>query len=133
MAPEASARALFLVARDGYARLTGSTANIREQSEIWIKTKSAILQKKIAAERMIQEKKSAALRARAARVIPGAVNSPVRAWKSVGGATRFIARGESAAVIDAANSAGCFSCSYTHNTQQPPVASPERQLDEYNR
>ncbi|HLK87282.1 MAG TPA: glutamate-1-semialdehyde 2,1-aminomutase [Candidatus Binataceae bacterium] len=52
---------------------------------------------------MIEHKKSAALRNRAARVIPGAVNSPVRAWKPVGGATRFIARGEGAAVIDADN------------------------------
>src|SRR5262249_33085312 len=51
----------------------------------------------------IEEKKSAALRDRAARVIPGAVNSPVRAWKPVGGATRFISRGEGAAVIDADN------------------------------
>ena len=52
---------------------------------------------------MIEDKKSAALRDRAARVIPGAVNSPVRAWKPVGGATRFIARGEGAAVIDVDN------------------------------
>jgi len=51
----------------------------------------------------IEEKKSATLRDRAARVIPGAVNSPVRAWKPVGGATRFISRGEGAAVIDADN------------------------------
>ncbi len=50
---------------------------------------------------MIEDEKSAALRARAARVIPGAVNSPVRAWKPVGGATRFIVRGEGAAVVDA--------------------------------
>ncbi len=50
---------------------------------------------------MITKKNSAALLDRAAAVIPGAVNSPVRAWKAVGGATLFIARGEGAAVIDA--------------------------------
>jgi glutamate-1-semialdehyde 2,1-aminomutase len=50
---------------------------------------------------MIERKKSAALLARAAAVIPGAVNSPVRAWKAVGGSTIFIARGEGATVIDA--------------------------------
>ncbi len=50
---------------------------------------------------MIAKKNSAALLARAAAVIPGAVNSPVRAWKAVGGATLFIAHGEGAMVIDA--------------------------------
>jgi len=50
---------------------------------------------------MIEQKNSSALLARAAAVIPGAVNSPVRAWKAVGGATLFIARGEGATVIDA--------------------------------
>ena len=34
-------------------------------------------------------------------VLPGGVNSPVRAFRSVGGVPRFIARGEGAAVIDA--------------------------------
>lgn len=38
------------------------------------------------------------LRARA--VIPGGVNSPVRAFRSVGGTPRFIARGEGAYIID---------------------------------
>ena len=50
---------------------------------------------------MIEQKNSSALLARAAAVIPGAVNSPVRAWKAVGGATLFIARGEGAMLIDA--------------------------------
>ncbi|MGH7913695.1 MAG: glutamate-1-semialdehyde 2,1-aminomutase [Candidatus Binataceae bacterium] len=50
---------------------------------------------------MIAKKNSAALLARAGAVIPGAVNSPVRAWKAVGGATLFIARGEGARVVDA--------------------------------
>lgn len=50
---------------------------------------------------MIERKNSAALLTRAAAVIPGAVNSPVRAWKAVGGATLFIARGEGATVTDA--------------------------------
>jgi glutamate-1-semialdehyde 2,1-aminomutase len=50
---------------------------------------------------MIAKQNSAALLARAAAVIPGAVNSPVRAWKAVGGATLFIAHGEGATVIDA--------------------------------
>ena len=36
----------------------------------------------------------------AQRVIPGGVNSPVRAFRAVGGAPRFIARGEGARVWD---------------------------------
>ena len=36
----------------------------------------------------------------ASRVIPGGVNSPVRAYRSVGGEPRFIARGEGARVWD---------------------------------
>ena len=39
--------------------------------------------------------------ARAQRVIPGGVNSPVRAFKSVGGTPYFVARGEGAHVWDA--------------------------------
>ena len=50
---------------------------------------------------MIERKNSAALLSRAASAIPGAVNSPVRAWRAVGGQTIFIERGEGAAVIDA--------------------------------
>ncbi len=46
-------------------------------------------------------KKSEALFARAERVIPGGVNSPVRAFRSVGGKPPFIARGEGAHLIDA--------------------------------
>ncbi|WP_243837560.1 hypothetical protein [Cumulibacter soli] len=39
---------------------------------------------------------SAALFARASEVVPGGVNSPVRAFKSVGGTPRFIASGKGA-------------------------------------
>lgn len=45
--------------------------------------------------------KSEALWARAQRVIPGGVNSPVRAFKSVGGTPRFVMRGEGAYIYDA--------------------------------
>jgi glutamate-1-semialdehyde 2,1-aminomutase len=38
---------------------------------------------------------------RARRVIPGGVNSPVRAFGAVGGTPRFIARGDGAYVVDA--------------------------------
>src|ERR1700751_1711858 len=38
---------------------------------------------------------------RARAKIPGGVNSPVRAWKAVGGFPKFIARGKNAYVIDA--------------------------------
>ncbi|HYB98360.1 MAG TPA: glutamate-1-semialdehyde 2,1-aminomutase [Candidatus Limnocylindrales bacterium] len=38
--------------------------------------------------------------ARARRVIPGGVNSPVRAWSSVGGAPRFVARANGSRIID---------------------------------
>jgi glutamate-1-semialdehyde 2,1-aminomutase len=44
---------------------------------------------------------SARLFERAREVIPGGVNSPVRAFTSVGGTPRFIARGEGATLIDA--------------------------------
>jgi glutamate-1-semialdehyde 2,1-aminomutase len=37
----------------------------------------------------------------AQRVLPGGVNSPVRAFKSVGGTPRFIVRGEGAYLVDA--------------------------------
>jgi glutamate-1-semialdehyde 2,1-aminomutase len=39
--------------------------------------------------------------ARATRVIPGGVNSPVRAYRSVGGTPAFAARGRGALVVDA--------------------------------
>src|SRR5215471_16924217 len=41
------------------------------------------------------------LHARAARVIPGGVNSPVRAFKSVGGEPPYIVRGEGSRIWDA--------------------------------
>ncbi|MBV8876450.1 MAG: glutamate-1-semialdehyde 2,1-aminomutase [Gammaproteobacteria bacterium] len=44
--------------------------------------------------------RSAALYARACRVIPGGVNSPVRAFRAVGGTPLFIARGAGAQVFD---------------------------------
>ncbi|XHS78628.1 glutamate-1-semialdehyde 2,1-aminomutase [Burkholderiaceae bacterium UC74_6] len=40
---------------------------------------------------------------RAQRVIPGGVNSPVRAFRAVGGTPRFIQRGEGAYIYDAEN------------------------------
>ncbi len=43
---------------------------------------------------------SAALAERAARVIPGGVNSPVRAYGSVGGTPRFLVSGRGATVTD---------------------------------
>ena len=45
--------------------------------------------------------RSEALFDRARAVIPGGVNSPVRAFASVGGTPRFVARGEGATLIDA--------------------------------
>ena len=42
-----------------------------------------------------------ALFARAQRVIPGGVNSPVRAFRAVGGTPRFIVRGEGPWIVDA--------------------------------
>lgn len=44
---------------------------------------------------------SESLFARAQRTIPGGVNSPVRAFKAVGGAPRFLVRGEGSHVFDA--------------------------------
>jgi glutamate-1-semialdehyde 2,1-aminomutase len=45
-------------------------------------------------------KRSEKLFAESCRVIPGGVNSPVRAWKSVGGSPRFISRGQGARITD---------------------------------
>ena len=45
--------------------------------------------------------KNAALFERARRVIPGGVNSPVRAFRAVGGTPRFIAGAEGAYLVDA--------------------------------
>ena len=45
--------------------------------------------------------KSQQLFDRAQRVIPGGVNSPVRAWRGVGGTPPFIARGEGSHIFDA--------------------------------
>jgi glutamate-1-semialdehyde 2,1-aminomutase len=45
--------------------------------------------------------KSRQLFERAQRVIPGGVNSPVRAWRGVGGTPPFIARGEGSHIFDA--------------------------------
>jgi len=44
---------------------------------------------------------SAALFARAQAIVPGGVNSPVRAFKSVGGTPRFMVRGEGCRMFDA--------------------------------
>ncbi len=44
---------------------------------------------------------SAELFARAQRAIPGGVNSPVRAFRAVGGTPRFMARGHGAYLVDA--------------------------------
>src|SRR3954451_4355851 len=43
---------------------------------------------------------SEALFARAQQSIPGGVNSPVRAFRGVGGTPRFIARGEGSHIFD---------------------------------
>lgn len=48
----------------------------------------------------MQTGKSEALLARAQRLIPGGVNSPVRAFRSVGGAPLFIDRGEGSRIYD---------------------------------
>ncbi len=50
---------------------------------------------------MSSDKKSRELLERARSRIPGAVNSPVRAWNAVGKTPRFIARGEGAFLVDA--------------------------------
>src|SRR5690348_16296690 len=46
-------------------------------------------------------RKSQQLFERAQKVIPGGVNSPVRAWRGVGGSPAFMARGEGSHVFDA--------------------------------
>ena len=50
---------------------------------------------------MSTEKTNASLFERAQKVIPGGVNSPVRAFRAVGGTPRFIARAEGPYIFDA--------------------------------
>ena len=52
-------------------------------------------------DRMKPRKKSQELHARASRVIPGGVDSPVRAFKSVGGEPPYIVRGKGSRIWDA--------------------------------
>ena len=62
---------------------------------------------------MTSRKKSDELFNRASVKIPGAVNSPVRAWKAVGAAPIFIESGSGATVIDADGNAFLdYVCSY---------------------
>src|SRR5271169_883593 len=49
---------------------------------------------------MMKTTKSEALFARAQEKIPGGVNSPVRAFRGVGGVPRFIARGQGSKIYD---------------------------------
>ncbi|MDE3195883.1 MAG: glutamate-1-semialdehyde 2,1-aminomutase [Acidobacteriota bacterium] len=49
----------------------------------------------------MKTERSQALFERAQLSIPGGVNSPVRAWRGVGGTPRFIARGEGSHIFDA--------------------------------
>ncbi|MCS7024075.1 MAG: glutamate-1-semialdehyde 2,1-aminomutase [Bryobacteraceae bacterium] len=49
---------------------------------------------------MSHTKRSESLFERARRIIPGGVNSPVRAFRAVGGVPRFIQRGEGAYLVD---------------------------------
>jgi glutamate-1-semialdehyde 2,1-aminomutase len=51
--------------------------------------------------RMMPINKSKDLHIRASRVMPGGVNSPVRAFKSVGGEPRYIVRGQGSHIWDA--------------------------------
>ena len=48
----------------------------------------------------MKTERSDALFARAQAVIPGGVNSPVRAFRGVGGTPRFISRGEGSRIFD---------------------------------
>ena len=49
----------------------------------------------------IEKKTNASLFERAQKVIPGGVNSPVRAFRAVGGTPRFIASAQGAYMVDA--------------------------------
>ncbi len=49
---------------------------------------------------MLKSQKSSALYAEALRLLPGGVDSPVRAFRAVGGEPFFVARGEGAYLID---------------------------------
>src|SRR5690348_9786776 len=61
----------------------------------------------------MKEDRSAAWFARAQKVIPGGVNSPVRAFRGVGGTPRFIERGQGSRIFDTdGNSYVDYVCSW---------------------
>src|SRR6202049_3106021 len=61
----------------------------------------------------MKSERSAAWFARAQKVIPGGLNSPVRAFRGVGGIPRFIERGEGSRIFDAdGNSYIDYVCSW---------------------
>ena len=64
---------------------------------------------------MKPRKKSKELHARANRVIPGGVDSPVRAFKSVGGVPPYIVRGKGSRIWDADGN---------EYTDKPPATVP---------
>src|SRR3954449_511573 len=75
---------------------------------------------------------SEALFSRAQEYIPGGVNSPVRAFRGVGGTPRFIARGEGARLIDVdGNSYIDYICSWGPlilGHRPPPVIEALREV-----
>jgi glutamate-1-semialdehyde 2,1-aminomutase len=81
-------------------------------------------------ETQTQNERSAALYERACRVIPGGVNSPVRAFRAVGGKPLFIARGAGKHIYDAdgrryldfVNSWGALILGHAHPTVVAAIA-----------
>ena len=79
-----------------YAMRTAGRVTLTILKARWTRMKMATKDKQgLALER------SRALQARAERVFPGGVNSPVRAFKAVGGAPPFVARAKGAWITDA--------------------------------
>ena len=86
---------------------------------------------------MSTDRSNAAAFERAQRVIPGGVNSPVRAFRAVGGTPRFIRRAEGAYLWDVEGRryidfAGGIAVLNTGHTRPEIVAAIKEQLDRFS-
>src|SRR5262249_24068572 len=82
-------------------RMEGSPKHFNHKGHKGPRRECGIVENSQTRGKMNIRKKSQELHARASRVIPGGVDSPVRAFKSVGGDPPYIVRGQGAHIWDA--------------------------------
>jgi glutamate-1-semialdehyde 2,1-aminomutase len=74
---------------------------VRENFSFVLSVTLTLLKADVTRNSLMTTSKSTRLYKQALKKIPGGVNSPVRAWKAVGGAPKFIVRGKGSYIIDA--------------------------------